>query len=178
MATRFQEARVRGFDFSRDLRVPHLLGRTLFEQARAARGEAQRQHREALLLRTLAALEAALAIDPEAAAVHHTLSQVQELLGDTERAAYHRAAHERHRTDDLAVATAVARHRAATPPANHAAEAITLYDLQREVGVVTGAGSSRRRGLHPEHGIEGGEADAAIASCTEQDSERQEAGRP
>lgn len=177
MATRFQEARVRGFDFSGDLRVPHLLGRTLFEQARAARGEAQRPYREALLQRALAALEAALAIDPEAAAVHHTLNQVQGLLGDAERAAYHRAAHARHRTDDLAVATAVARHRAANPPANHAAEAITLYDLQRAIGVVTGAGSAER-GPHPEHGTEGTEADAAIASHAEQDSERQETGRP
>ena len=93
---------------------------------------------------------------------------------DAERAAYHRAAHERHRTDDLAVATAVARHRAANPPANHAAEAITLYDLQRGVCVVTDAGSSERR---PEQGIDGAEVDT-IASCTEQDIERQEAGRP
>jgi hypothetical protein len=132
-----------------------------------------------LLLRAVAALEAALTIDAEAAGVHHTLSQVQELLGDAERAAYHRAAHERHRIDDLAVATAVARHRAANPPANHAAEAITLYDLQREVDVVTGAESAGRRGLHPEQGIEGAEADTiAIASHAGQDIERQEAGRP
>ncbi len=179
MATRFQEAHRRGFDFSRDLRVPHLLGRTLFEQARAARGEAQRPQREALLLRALAALQAALAIDPEAAAVHHTLSQVQALLGDSARAAYHRAAHERHRTDDLAVATAVARHRAANPPANHAAEAITLYDLQREVGVVTGSGASGRHGRRPEQGIDGAAvADAASVPCTEQDGECQQAGRP
>lgn len=110
-----------------------------------------------------------------AAAVHHSLSQVHEMLGNAERAAYHRTAHERHRTDDLAVATAVARHRAVNPPANHAAEAITLYDLQREVGVLTGVGSS---GRHPEHGTEGADVDAAVASCTEQDIDCQEAGRP
>ena len=132
MTTRFQEARDRGFDFSRDLRVPHLLGRTLFEQARAARGEAQRLRRDELLTRAVAALEAALAIDPEAAVVHHTMAQARDMLGDSEKAAYHRAAHERYRTDDLAVAAAVALHRANNPPANQAAEAVTLYDLQRE----------------------------------------------
>lgn len=178
MATRFQEARDRGFDFSRDLRVPHLLGRTLFEQARASRGEAQRPQREALLLRALAALEAALAVDPEAAAVHHSLSQVQEFLGDSDKAAHHRAAHERHRTDDLAVATAVAGHRAANPAANHAAEAVTLYDLQRGIGVVTGAGFIGRPGLHPEHGMESSDTDAAIASFSEQHIDRQETARP
>ena len=134
METRFQEARDRGFDFSRDLRVPHLLGRTLFEQARAARGEAGRAEREALLRRAVDALELALAIDPEAAAVHHTFAQVRELQGDRGAAAQHRAAHERYRIDDLAVATAVARHRAANPPANHAAEAVTLYDLRPRSG--------------------------------------------
>lgn len=134
MQTRFQEARDRGFDFSRDLRVPHLLGRTLFEQARAARGEARASEREALLQRAVEALEAALAIDPESAVVHHTLSQVRDLQGDRTAAAYHRAAHDRYRIDDLAVATAVARHRAANPPANHAAEAVTLYDLRPPPG--------------------------------------------
>jgi len=134
METRFQEARDRGFDFSRDLRVPHLLGQTLFEQARTARGDARRAEREALLQRAVDALQAALAIDPEAAVVHHTFSQVRELQGDRSAAAQHRAAHERYRIDDLAVATAVARHRAANPPANHAAEAVTLYDLQPRSG--------------------------------------------
>jgi tetratricopeptide (TPR) repeat protein len=128
--TRFQDARARGFDFSRDLRVPHLLGRTLFEQARSLRGEAQREQREALLRRARDMLEAALAIDPEAAAVHHSLAQVLEQLGDAGAAAYHRAAHERFRPDDLAVAAAVTRHRAANPPANQAAEALTLYELR------------------------------------------------
>ncbi len=130
METRFEEARGRGFDFSRDLRVPHLLGQTLFEQARAARGEARRAEREMLLRRAADALEAALAIDPESAVVHHTLAQVQDFRGDREAAARHRAAHERYRVDDLAVATAVARHRAANPPANRAAEAVTLYELR------------------------------------------------
>lgn len=130
METRFREARERGFDFSRDLRVPHLLGRTLFEQARAARGEARASERQALLRQAIAALEAALAIDPESDVVHHTLAQVHDLQGNRSAAAFHRAAHERYRIDDLAVATAVARHRAANPPANHAAEAVTLYDLR------------------------------------------------
>jgi tetratricopeptide (TPR) repeat protein len=174
MGTHFQEARDRGFDFSRDLRVPHLLGRTLFEQARATRGEARRAEREILLQRAVDALEAALAIDPEAAIVHHTLSQVRELQGDRAAAARHRAAHERYRVDDLAVATAGARHRAANPPANHAAEAVTLYDLRPESGTVQ---------MAPQPGSAGfaadsipGRAQAAIAA--DGHHERQEALQP
>jgi tetratricopeptide (TPR) repeat protein len=128
--TRFHDARARGFDFSRDLRVPHLLGRTLFEQARSLRGEANHEQRDILLQRARHMLENALAIDPEAAAVHHSLAQVLEQLGDAGAAAYHRAAHERFRPDDLAVAAAVTRHRADNPPANRAAEALTLYELR------------------------------------------------
>lgn len=179
MATRFQEARDRGFDFSRDLRVAHLLGRTRFEQARAARGEAQRARRDELLARAVAALEAALVIDPETAEVHHTLAQVHEMQGDSGKAAYHRAAHERYRSDDLAVAAAVALHRANNPPANQAAEAVTLYDLQREqqgLRKPKNPGAWAGPPKQPDYGQPA--TDVLFAFRREPDSESQEADEP
>jgi tetratricopeptide (TPR) repeat protein len=174
--TRFQQARDRGFDFSRDLRVPHLLGRTRFEQARAARGEGRVEQREALLLQARNALQAALEVDPETPAVHHTMAQVLDQLGDTAGAAYHRAAHERHRPDDLAVAIAVSRHRALNAPANRAAEALTLYDLQREpvgAGALAGDPGPDALSLSTGNPVAGG-----ARSGGGDDPRRQEAQRP
>ena len=54
-----------------------------------------------------------------------------EELGDAEAARRHRAAHEKYRVDDLAVSTAVAKHRSMNPAADHAASPIAIYDLQR-----------------------------------------------
>ena len=129
--TRFQGARERGFDFSRDTRVLNLLGRTLFEKARLSRGEARREERTALLLEARRRLEQALSIDPEDVNAHYNLALVTEQAGDSMAAQAHRAAHEKFRVDDLAVATAVSKHRARDSAADHAAEPIAIYDLQR-----------------------------------------------
>jgi tetratricopeptide (TPR) repeat protein len=129
--TRFDDARQRGFDFSRDIRVLNLLGRTLFEKARRERGEARREERNRLLNAARSRLEQVLQIDPEDVNAHHNLALVTEQLGDSDAAARHREAHERYRVDDLAVATAVARHRSLNAAADHAAQPIAIYDLGR-----------------------------------------------
>ena len=46
-------------------------------------------------------------------------------------AAEHRALHDKYRTDDNAVERAVTLHRSRNPAADHAAEAVAIYDLQR-----------------------------------------------
>jgi tetratricopeptide (TPR) repeat protein len=128
--TRFQEARERGFDFSRDYRMLNQLGRTLYERARQERGEARRANRKAFLDRARDRLAQALALDPENAAAHHNLSLVLGELGEPDAAAEHRALHERYRSDDNAVERAVTLHRSRNPAADHAAEAVAIYDLQ------------------------------------------------
>jgi len=45
----------------------------------------------------------------------------------------HRALHEKYRPDDNAVEQAVARHRRENPAADHAAAAIAIYDLGRQL---------------------------------------------
>jgi tetratricopeptide (TPR) repeat protein len=133
--TRFNSARERGFDFGRDYRMLNELGRTLYERARQERGDRRRDARLAFLDRARQRLEQALTIDPENDAVHHNLSLVLSELGEPERAARHRDAHERYRGDDNAVERAVTLHRSRNPAADHAAEAVAIYDLQRQQAV-------------------------------------------
>ena len=56
---------------------------------------------------------------------------IHTLLGDEELAIEHRRLHEYYRIDDNAADRAVTSHRSRNPPADHAAEAVVIYDLQR-----------------------------------------------
>ncbi len=137
--TGFESARARGFDFSLDYRMLTELGRTLYERARQARGESQRVERNALLERAADRLEQALAIDPENASAHHSLSLVYSDLGRLDAAAEHRRLHETYRPDDQAIQRAVTLQRSRNPAADHAAEPIAIYDLQRSDGLAPGS---------------------------------------
>ena len=129
--TRFAEARERGFDFSADYRMLTMLGRTLYERARQERGEARRSARTELLTRAKQRLDQALTMDPEYAAAHFNLGLILADLGDPEGAEHHRSLHDLYRTDDNIAERAITRHRAANPAADHAAEPVAIYDLQR-----------------------------------------------
>jgi tetratricopeptide (TPR) repeat protein len=107
------------------------LGRVLFERARRERGERRHAARLALLERARTRFEQVLELDPENVTAHYNLALVYTELGQTDRAALHRKLHEKYRPDDHAVERAVARHRRDNPAANHAAEAVAIYDLQR-----------------------------------------------
>ena len=126
-ATRFPEARQRGFDFAGDYRLLNTLATTLFDRAKLAPPGEQR-----VWLDEAASRHAqALALDPENAAAHYGLAQVHARLGNSELAQRHRQQHERYRPDDNAADRAVAIARRRDPAANHAAEAVVVYDLQR-----------------------------------------------
>ena len=126
--TRFEEARRRGFDFSRDYRMLNTFGRTLFERAKlSASPEDERQWLEAAADR----YRQALAIDPENVTAHYGMAQVAARLGDPATEARHRRLHNTYRPDDNAKDRAIAAARRQDPAANHAAEAVVVYDLQR-----------------------------------------------
>jgi tetratricopeptide (TPR) repeat protein len=131
--TRFQSARDRGFDFSRDYRMINELGRTLFERARQERGDSRRAARLALLQRAEGRFQDVLAADPENVTAHYNLALIYAELDQPEQAGQHRELHEKYRPDDHAVERAVVLHRSRNPAANHAAEAVAIYDLQRPV---------------------------------------------
>jgi tetratricopeptide (TPR) repeat protein len=128
--TRFAEARRRGFDFSLDYRVLDELGETLYQRARSERGEARKGERERLLQAAAERFQQALALDPEDLAAHYNLAQVYQALGDNTRAEEHRRLHATYKPDDNARDFAVAEHRRTHPAADHAAEAVVIYDLQ------------------------------------------------
>jgi tetratricopeptide (TPR) repeat protein len=88
----------------------------------------------------------ALAIDSENAAAHYNLALIYGQLGDAERAAEHRALHAKYKPDDNAIERAVAVHRRANPAADHAAEAVVIYDLQREAAYGLEGDTERGRG--------------------------------
>jgi 6-phosphogluconolactonase (cycloisomerase 2 family) len=54
------------------------------------------------------------------------------LLGDAQREQRHRQLHARYKKDDNAAEVAIPAARRRYPAANHAAEALVIYDLQRD----------------------------------------------
>ncbi len=126
---RYPELEKRGFNFSRDYEVINELGQTLYERAKAERANPERQ--KEFLQAAVRRFEDTLAIDSENVTAHHNLAQLYTQLGDNTKAAEHRALHERYRPDDNARDRAVAAARLHDPAADHAAQAIVIYDLQR-----------------------------------------------
>jgi tetratricopeptide (TPR) repeat protein len=129
IGTNFAEARAREFDFSKDYGALDELGQTLFERAKLERAP---QGRDALLREAVGWFEKALALDTEDLTAHYNLALISALLGDEARADKHRALYARYKPDDNARDSTVALHRMRNPAANHAAEAVVIYDLQRE----------------------------------------------
>jgi hypothetical protein len=131
LAGGFAEAAGRGFDFSLDYRLLNELALTLHERAKQERGESRRESRESLLRRAVATFQRVLELDPENVTAHYGLRQIHEELGESESAALHAGLHAKYRGDDNARDRAVAAARMRYPAANHAAEAVVIYDLQR-----------------------------------------------
>ncbi len=126
-----EETRRRGFDFSLDYRLLDELGQTFFERAKKERGKARRPRRDELLGKSKEHFERALELDPENVAAHYNLSLIAQQMGDAAAARTHFDLYRKFRPDDNARDRAVAVARSADPAANHAAEAIVIYDLQR-----------------------------------------------
>lgn len=128
--TRFQEARDREFDFGQDYRLLNELAVTLFERAQqypAGSPDAERDLREAAEW-----YGQTLTIDPENASAHYGLAQIWARLGDAELSSRHRRLHGKYRVDDNARDRAARLAREKNPAADHAADAVVLYELQRE----------------------------------------------
>jgi len=125
------ETRRREFDFSQDYRLLNELGQTLFERAREERGESRRVERERILREALSYFDRTLELDPENMTAHYNVYLISRQLGNDKRAEVHLELYRKYRPDDNARDRAISMARAADPAANHAAEAIVIYDLQR-----------------------------------------------
>ena len=126
-----EEMRRRGFDFSRDVRLRNQLGLALFERAKGERGPARAEARAARLNEARESFESALVIDPENVTAHYNLGLIYGQLGDREGAERHQELHAKYKPDDNARDRAIAAARRADAAADHAAEAIVIYDLHR-----------------------------------------------
>ena len=126
---RYPELDRRGFDFSRDYEVINELGQSLFERAKMERADPARQRQ--FLQAALTRFQRTLSIDPENVTAHYNAALLHAQLGDATQAAEHRRLHERYRPDDNARDRAVAVARRHDAAADHAAQAIVIYDLQR-----------------------------------------------
>ncbi len=140
-----KETREREFDFSQDYRVLNELGQTLFERAKQERGESRKAQREAYLREAMSYFERTLALEPEDMTAHYNMDLLAKQLGDTEKAQKHFQLYRKYKPDDNARDKAVAIARAADPAANHAAEAIVIYDLQRPEAFELGADGAVRK---------------------------------
>jgi hypothetical protein len=127
------ECRRRGFDFTLDYRLLNELGKTLFDQSKQHRGEQRALQRKQLLDEAMEVFQAALRVDPENVSAHYNLGLIHAALGDDAQARHHREFHSTYKPDDNARDAAIAAARQLYPAANHAAEAIVIYDLQRDV---------------------------------------------
>jgi len=125
------ETRSRGLDFSKDYRLLNQLGEALFERAKQERGDARRTERESFLRESVEWFQKTLALDPENVTAYYNLSLLYGQLGDKVRASAARVAHAKYKVDDNARDHAIAAARRRSPSANHAAESIVIYDLQR-----------------------------------------------
>ncbi|MST93825.1 MAG: tetratricopeptide repeat protein [Pedosphaera sp.] len=128
---KYPELDRRGFDFSKDYEVINELGQTLFERAKLERGEENAARRREFLQQAVAQFQKTLALDSENVTAHYNLALIHAQLGDEKLAAEHRKLHERYRPDDNARDRAVAIARRANPAADHAAQAVIIYQLQR-----------------------------------------------
>jgi hypothetical protein len=126
-----RETRRRGFDFSRDYRLLNELGQTLYERAKQERGEAHQEQRQKFLRQAVATFRRVLELDPENVTAHYNLDLIYKQLGAREKAAEHFVLYQKYRPDDNARDRAITAQRAANEAADHAAEAIVIYDLRR-----------------------------------------------
>ncbi|MSU64397.1 MAG: hypothetical protein EXS31_18740 [Pedosphaera sp.] len=128
---RYPEQEQRGFDFTKDYEVINELGQTLYERAKLERGEANKSRQRQFLDEAMAQFERTLKLDSENLTAHYNLALIHAQLVDESKAAAHRALHERFRPDDNARDVAIAAARRRDKAADHATQAIVIYDLQR-----------------------------------------------
>lgn len=125
----FKEAAGRNFDFTRDYRLLNELGQTIY--LRALQEPHDSAGREDYLKEAVQWFEKSLDQDPENLSAHWGLRQIYRVLGENEKARIHSEAHARYKPDDNARDYAVSVARRRDPAADHAAEDVVIYDLQR-----------------------------------------------
>jgi len=126
-ASAYAPAQAAGFDFSKDYAFVTRFAEAVFQFSKTQKGEA----REKALEKSRALYEQVLAMNPEWPDAHYGLSQVYAAAGKTEKASEHRALHQKYKVDDNARDRAIALARSKDPAADHAANPIAIYALDK-----------------------------------------------
>ncbi|NND98229.1 MAG: hypothetical protein HKN47_12965 [Pirellulaceae bacterium] len=121
----------RGFDFSLDYRVRNELGMTLIDIAQQAEVTGDDDGYDEAIADARDQFEQALEIDSENVTAHANLAEIFAWIGNKELEQHHRELHARYKPDDNATEVAIPPARRKYPAANHAAEALVIYDLHR-----------------------------------------------
>ncbi len=123
----------RKFDFSRDYTVNNELGQVQFQRGQQFRGEEKKAEREQWFGAAVATYKKTLSLDSENVAAHYNLEQLYRQLGDEKLADQHGRLHMKYKGDDSIQGVVIGKARAKYPAADHAAEAIVLYPLDRPI---------------------------------------------
>ncbi|MBX3443448.1 MAG: hypothetical protein KF774_13665 [Planctomyces sp.] len=132
----------RKFDFSLDYNAINELGGTLFDLGKQVRSPTRKGEKIALFEEAVETFQKTLALDSENVAAHYGLQQLYaqlKSLATTEArqeeyerlSAWHHLEHMKYKEDDNIRGRAIAEARKRYPHGNHAAEALTIYPLQR-----------------------------------------------
>jgi tetratricopeptide (TPR) repeat protein len=127
-----QERRDRKFDFSRDYRIHNLLGLTLIDLAAQSQTRQETELAANYLSQAESEFKRALQDDSENLTAHAALAAVYKRLGNTEAADKHEELHLRYKADDNASDVARPEGRRRYPAADHAAEQLVIYSLNRQ----------------------------------------------
>lgn len=125
--TEFKNAQEANFDFSKDYKFVTMYAQTLFQRSKILQNTEQQEYQQ----KSLNLFNEVLALNPEWADAHFGLFQLYAAMGDTEQAKYHKTLHQKHKIDDNAHDTVIAKARAKNKAADHAAEAIAIYKLDK-----------------------------------------------
>lgn len=125
--TEFKNAQDANFDFSKDYKFVTMYAQTLFQRSKMLQNSEQQKYQQ----RSLELFNDVLALNPEWADAHFALSQVYAAMGDTEMYNQHKVLHNKYKTDDNSKDSVIAIARAKNEAADHAAEAIAIYKLDK-----------------------------------------------
>ncbi|WP_404308526.1 tetratricopeptide repeat protein [Neorhodopirellula lusitana] len=121
----------RGFDFSLDYEVRNQLGLTLVDLAQRADVRGKKSELEHYRQEATSQFQRVLEVDSENVTAHANLAELYTWSGDEKLAALHRSLHRKYKPDNNAAEVAIPAARRRYPAANHAAEALVIYDLNQ-----------------------------------------------
>ena len=132
----FINAQNANFDFSKDYKFVTMYAQTIFQRSKMLSGADQKK----LQQKSKELFDKVLKLNPEWADAHFGLFQLYSAMGSDEeqlKANHHKTLHAKYKADDSAHDTVIAKARAKSAAADHAANLIAIYELNKLEGYQT-----------------------------------------